>query len=877
MPYFNNNLFKTNADIIYVNDLELLNNNLASIDPGTLVLYSYDYNTVKGFKEVHGSSYELFFVSEDGTLKQLSYNIFPGNGLTIDRHGLMSIGIDNNTIIRNQKNELMYDYKKFKTSYGGYIKGLLKGDNLPYHDSLINNFNEHGYIASDNGIIYMNNGLSMALYDIEDYIEKINKMFSDIEAILITLQSFKEVFYVGDILYITDDGKITSFKGKNTPYMICVIASGVEPDGYARFMPLKYILNDSLYALQEDYFTIKNAYSQIPIYNISEYNRAIIANGEPSTISSTYGYIATDQSKWLSRFDNPLVNKHYYFGQSTGQTISSEHKWYIDPQLMHQSALYSIGSGAMTSEKITDINIVGDMTVNLAVTINFSDGFVGKYNNVQFKYDSPNRKFINTSTIEADINSVMASNIVNNSNNTNYSQYTPNIYLQENEMQNLVDQNYINNIDINQYLKDNENLFSARDTVDVEVTVAENRDLINSLRFSNERIYGCGGGGGGGGGCVRNTNSNSCGSLYTCVAQSSSSSSSSSSSTNTCPSNCTNYEYDCSSGVNCSFFGVPNININVCDSLTAPVACTSDCSSHCAQYTAPVALKSYIFKLIMPAGLIDMDYGYLEFMHAYENNQIDLSNIITTGDQNFPHYNNSTGNTYIFTTWVNNIINDGIKIKWHASKNWKTWTYDKGIDQFKFMFDAATMKTELISDNKYYKVIDLNSNFNFNKIQFNPITNMRPNRAVITSQQSQTVKFNSEGIISISSTIIKYTYGMNCAGFQNNGIRPGNIYINTNDNSAFMSGVQYFPNIIIYFNDGAYANITNVPFTLTANKQIVNSVEITLNNIVNTSTGYSYNANTVSRIVITGIRRQNENQYFISSTFMDTIGKLDNI
>lgn len=871
MPYFNNNLFKTNADIIYVNDLELLNNNLASIDPGTLVLYSYDYNTVKGFKEVRGSSYELFFVSEDGTLKQLSYNIFPGNGLSIDNHGLMSIGIDNNTIIKNSKNELMYDYKKFKTSYGGYIKGLLKGDNLPYHDSLINNFNEHGYIASDNGIIYMNNGLSMALYDIEDYIEKINKMFSDIEAILITLQTFNEVFYVGDILYKTRDGIITSFKGRdNEPYMICVIASGVEPDGYARFMPLKYKLNDSLYALQEDYFTVKNTYSQIPIYNISEYNRSIIANGEPSTISVTYGYIATDQSKWLSRFDNPLVNKHYYFGQSEGQTISSAHKWYIDPQLMHQGALYSLGGGAMTSEKITDINIVGDMTVNVSVSINFSDGFVGKYSSVQFKYDSTNRKFVNTSTVEADLNSVISSNIINSNTQSNYSQYTPNIYLQENEMQNLVDQNYINSIDVNQYMRDNETLFGARN---IEIVSAE-----NMLSSNNEILYGCGGGGSSSGSTSGNSassstgNVNYCSNLYTCVAQSSSSSTSNNTSSNTC----TNYEYDCPSGVNCSFFGVPHIDL--CDSITANlVICDADCSSHCAQYTAPVALKNYIFKLIMPAGLIDMDYGYLEFMHVYSNNQIDLSSIIYTDGQNFQHYNNSTGNTYIFTAWVNNIINDGIKIKWHASKNWKTWTYDKGIDQFSFMFNATTMKTELISDNKYYKIIDLNNNFEFNKIQFNPITNMRPTKAVITNQTSQTVKFNSDGIISISATIVKYTYGMNCAGFQNNGIRPGSIYINTNDNSAFMTGVQYFPNVIIYFNDGAYVNINNVAFTLTSRKQIVNSVEITLNNIINTNTGYSYNSNTVSRIVITGIRRQNENQYFISSTFMDNVGKLDNI
>ena len=871
MPYFNNNLFKTNADIIYVNDLDLLNNNLASIDPGTLVLYSYDYNTVKGFKEVRGSSYELYFVSEDGTLKQLSYNIFPGNGLAIDKHGLMSIGIDNNTIIRNQKNELMYDYKKFKTSYGGYIKGLLKGDNLPYHDSLINNFNEHGYIASDNGIIYMNNGLSMALYDIEDYIEKINKMFSDIEAILMTLQVGKEIFYVGDLLYRTPDGIITSFKGRNIPYMICVIASGVEPDGYARFIPLNYKLKDSLYALQEDYFMVKNTYSQIPIYNINEYNRAILENGEPSIIGVTYGYIATDQTNWSLHYDNPLVGKYYYFGSGEQQQSSGgNHKWYIDPQLMHQSALYSLGSGAMTSEIISDLNIIGDMTIYVSISITFSDGFVGKYNNILFKYDTSNRKFINTSTIEADQNSVISSDIMNSNTTGNYSQYTPNIYLQENEMQNLVDQNYINNIDINQYLKDNENLFSARDTVAPEAAVAELADLVNQIRFSNERIYGCGGGGGGG--CSRNTNSNSCGSLYTCVAQSSSSSSS----TNTCSSNCTNYEYDCPSGVNCSFFGVPNINI--CDSLTAPRACTSDCSSHCAQYTAPVALKSYIFKLIMPAGLIDMDYGYLEFYYVTSKNQSinQSTKKIFTGDSNdFPHYNKSTGNTYIFTSWANNLLTDGIKIVWHASKNWKSWGYDTGIIQNAFMADST--KTELISDNKYYKIIDLNNNFELNKIQFNAVINMRPTSAMITQQPAVTVKFNTNGIISASSSIIKYTYGLNCSGFQKNIINVNSIYINTNNNPAFMTGVNYYPNIILYFSDGAYVNITNAKFILIQGSKISNNVQINVTNINNSNSGKIYTSSDISRIIITGIRRNNESQDFISSTFMDNVGKLENI
>ena len=154
---------------------------------------------------------------------------------------------------------------------------------------------------------------------------------------------------------------------------------------------------------------------------------------------------------------------------------------------------------------------------------------------------------------------------------------------------------------------------------------------------------------------------------------------------------------------------------------------------------------------------------------------------------------------------------------------------------------------------------------------------MRPTSAMITQQPAVTVKFNTNGIISASSSIIKYTYGLNCSGFQKNIINVNSIYINTNNNPAFMTGVNYYPNIILYFSDGAYVNITNAKFILIQGSKISNNVQINVTNINNSNSGKIYTSSDISRIIITGIRRNNESQDFISSTFMDNVGKLENI
>lgn len=310
----NDSLFYSDTNIYY-NDKEILFNHTNLLKPNSFNLTSV--------KDDEGNTfYELWFVDKDRQLTQLTYNILEGNGISLDENKRWKINMDNITIQENQDNQLYINNEYIIKAYGSQTKGVIKVKNENPHINIYEPNNNIGsIIINDRGQISISPTILGLISQIEESKSTINSLIEEIDKML-NLQQFDNStdLTVGDIIYYNDfigfSKYTTSIKDDPNwrPYYVCVISSGVLPDGKARIMNVN---NNSLMNIKENISTFineANSYKNIPVFNgnyeYDENSKTYIITGTQIN-SGTNGYIATD-SKYWKKYYNPLNNIEHY-------------------------------------------------------------------------------------------------------------------------------------------------------------------------------------------------------------------------------------------------------------------------------------------------------------------------------------------------------------------------------------------------------------------------------------------------------------------------------------------------------------------------------------------------------------------------------------
>lgn len=311
----NDSLFYSDTNIYY-NDKEILFNHTNLLKPNSFNLTSV--------KDDEGNTfYELWFVDKDRQLTQLTYNILEGNGISLDENKRWKINMDNITIQENQDNQLYINNEYIIKAYGSQTKGVIKVKNENPHINIYEPNNNIGsIIINDRGQISISPTILGLISQIEESKSTINSLIEEIDKML-NLQQFDNStdLTVGDIIYYNDfigfSKYTTSIKDDPNwrPYYVCVISSGVLPDGKARIMNINK--DNSVINLLNNINGIINEaveYSNIPVFN-GNYNY----NNETSKYEidnlnikpEKIGYIATDSLMW-KKYYNPLNNIEHY-------------------------------------------------------------------------------------------------------------------------------------------------------------------------------------------------------------------------------------------------------------------------------------------------------------------------------------------------------------------------------------------------------------------------------------------------------------------------------------------------------------------------------------------------------------------------------------
>ena len=364
------------SKFLYVENLDLITSNLKNVDTNMFVLTSYNYDFDKDHRKYEGTSYELYFIDNKKDIHQLTYYVLPGNGLTIDSDYRMNINIDDNTIKENSS--YLYIESNNLSTINYYSKGIAKGDNLFYHNDILNkDIIKSGSISSEDGIIYLNNGISMDLFEIEDYLNKIDQLAIDIRTLYDIIINEKTTFKIGDYLYISNEGYITNEKN-GEPYMVCVISSGILPDGYARFIPIKRMNNYVSFSVNNKQIPVKKSFSSIPIYD----NDYLNISSNSSLIGSKYGFIATDRDDWLNNLtgiENPI--KHYYvkIPQKPEAILITEYDWFLNYDYINNGELYKLNSLSFVSSTINPDVLLGINQLFITIDITFKNGKTKEY------------------------------------------------------------------------------------------------------------------------------------------------------------------------------------------------------------------------------------------------------------------------------------------------------------------------------------------------------------------------------------------------------------------------------------------------------------------------------------------------------------------
>ena len=383
MLQYNSNILKSDDGIIYVDNInsvkEITNSLLKS---NHLLVSSYNYSFYKDYNQYAGTSYELYYIDNESHLHQLTYNFIEGNGLYIDNFNV-KVNIDNKTIKENENHQLYIDTNELTYAYNDINKGIIKGEDKLFYDY---NLKNSGTINIQNGIVKISNGFLMSLYEIKDYYDKFTKLSSNINNIAVKLDFDIDVFNIGDIIYIDNNGRYSKIEEGNTPFMICVIGSNILSDGSARFMPLNFNNSESIFARNSNNIYVKKLFSHIPVYD----DNLSLISSKSNILKNTYGFIATDNKNWKDNFKNPFnYNENYY---ANIYSIKDNIIWYINPDGYHQEDLYSINGGSIVTETLNFKIEEEQKDIFAIIETEFSDGFIGYYI-LDFKYSKENKRF----------------------------------------------------------------------------------------------------------------------------------------------------------------------------------------------------------------------------------------------------------------------------------------------------------------------------------------------------------------------------------------------------------------------------------------------------------------------------------------------------
>lgn len=384
MLEYNSNILKSEDGIIYVDNIKAVKDiSKTFLKPNNILVSSYNYNIFKNYTRYKGTSYELYYVDNNSNIRQLSYYVNEGNGLYIDDEYNLGLNIDNKTIKENESHELYIDSNELTCAYNHMHKGVLAGENKLFYDHLLNN---SGFIVSTDGILKLSNGLLMSLYEIKNYYDQFDKLALDINKIAVKLDFKVDVFNVGDILYIDENSKYTKVAEGNMPFMICVIASNTLSDGAARFIPINFNNSKSIFARNNNNLYYKKLFSHIPVYD----NNLNMLSSSSGITSSTYGFMASDNSQWVDNFKNPFNYKEHYYANL--YTMKTDIVWYLDPDTFHKQDMYSLDAKSIVTEIINLDQFGENKEISPIIEIEFSDGFKGYYMLV-FKYSEENKRF----------------------------------------------------------------------------------------------------------------------------------------------------------------------------------------------------------------------------------------------------------------------------------------------------------------------------------------------------------------------------------------------------------------------------------------------------------------------------------------------------
>ena len=382
MDFATSNMKHGSSNIVYTKDLQglmnVMDNDPSSVRPNTIIVTSYEVNTVKINNEYKGTSYEMFYIDNNKKINRLSYGIQEGNGLTVSDYQIY-LGVDNETIkYQGSKKTLYVDNDKLKNANYKY-KGVAKGDNNIYIDTFITPTRNTGTVSSKDGEISLNPGVMIEMRESSYYFNKY-KDVNDLIVERINELLNGHIFQVGDVLFRNPETKELSFRqvtDEYVPYMVCIIASNVLDDRYPRFIPIKNNVVNGIIS-QSNSVMSGALYDKVPVFESDlhniEYNQSIIT-------TAAYGYIATNQDSWLNNFENPLYkNVEHYFAYN-GMEFNSEIDWGVWQDGAHIYGLYSIEKGTITTETIEaeDGSSPSD-DISMVVNIEFNDGFSSDYN-----------------------------------------------------------------------------------------------------------------------------------------------------------------------------------------------------------------------------------------------------------------------------------------------------------------------------------------------------------------------------------------------------------------------------------------------------------------------------------------------------------------
>lgn len=379
MNYTSNKTSIHPSNIVYIENLKSLQKqykiNKELLNSNTLIVAKEKNN------------YALFYIDNEHKIQRISYVYDFKNGFQLDQLYNIIINFDNVTIKKNDKGELYVETENLrKATYDQ--RGIIKGDNMMYEDPFYTNstFDQIGSVVSQNGIISLNSFIISELNDIQYYYEQSEILINNINTIESSLES-GHTFEVGDILYRNKTTYTLTFQDYGLrdvyePYMICIIASNTHPDTYPRFIPIVNNITSGFPYIKDINTKVKakQLYNSVPVFN----KDLSYINSYTNTISSSYGYLASNLGIWAGNFQNPLNPEEHYFA-NINTDLTEYVQLYYDGQEVNKNGLYTLGEGAIFTDPNYQYPTEYDGTyVELKFTTYWEDGYIGNYNTLLY-------------------------------------------------------------------------------------------------------------------------------------------------------------------------------------------------------------------------------------------------------------------------------------------------------------------------------------------------------------------------------------------------------------------------------------------------------------------------------------------------------------